>query len=352
MASWLQKQRKTELASLAIDSGLSGWEHMLKDELVSKLDEHLKTQEPTLSSHPHFAEYYDRNNGTPVKRSRTVPPADANEAPRSTRPRRRTTRVKEEVESQDETVDLKDKDSSSPLESPSMALATRTPRAVERVATQVPLPPSPAVVTDAIERQTAIVRGKVGEAWEGTGITDYAEYVREVLSSVVGVEAAAILVEAYYLQRQVMPWTYFFDIPAVEALGTNSHPVYLPQLFVLLTSSFWAPSLLWASTSLFVPLLFAYFFNLTLRTKINNGVTTSTTTYRADPLTFNIMKALVTYMVYAQGVRFSGMVGDDTVLKVDGALPGGYQSAMIGAGIGIITSIYEAVLKKQHTTSA
>lgn len=225
------------------------------------------------------------------------------------------------------------------------ALATRTPRAVQRVAAQVPLPPSPAVVTDAIERQTAIVKTKVGDVWTNSGVTDYAEYVREVLSSVVGVEAAVVLVEAYYLQKQVMPWTYFFDVPAVSALGSNSYPVHFPELFVLLTSSFWSPSLLWANTSLFIPLVCAYFFNLTLRTS-NGDLSSKKPTYQVDPLTFNIAKALISYLVYAKGARFTGLVADETVLTVEDALPGGHHGVLIGAGIGALASIYEAVLKR------
>lgn len=227
------------------------------------------------------------------------------------------------------------------------ALATRTPRAVQRVAAQVPLPPSPAVVTDAIERQTAIVKTKVGNAWTNSGVTDWAEYIREVLSSVVGVEAAVILVEAFYLQKKVMPWLYFFDIPAISALGTNSYSVQIPEFFALLTSAFWSPSLLWANTSLFIPLFFAYFFNITVKAKANgNGRPASKPEYQVDPLTFNLAKALVSYMVYAQGVRFSGLVADETVFTVSEALPGGHNGVFIGAGIGAIVSIYEAVLKR------
>lgn len=223
-------------------------------------------------------------------------------------------------------------------------LATRTPRAVQRVAAQVPLPPSPAVVTDAIERQTAIVRTKVGDAWTNSGFTDWAEYIREVLSSVVGVEAAVVLVEAFYLQKQVLPWIFFFDIPAISALGTSSYPVHFPEFFALLTGSFWSPSLLWANTSLFIPLVFAYFFNITIKNKANGLA--SKPAYQVDPLTFNLAKALVSYMVYAQGVRFSGLVEDATVSTVATALPGGPNSVFIGAGIGTVVSIYEAVLNR------
>lgn len=338
MSSWLQKQRKAELVSLADEAGFTGYESMLKDDLVAGLDEHLKTNSTRLAGNSAFAEYYERSS-SPLKKTRAAGAVESDSEPReprSTRPRRRVTRIKQEqIESQDEVE-------ASPVQT--KALAARTPRAVQRVAAQVPLPPSPAVVTDAIERQTTIVKNKVGDVWTNSGVTDYAEYVREVLSSVVGVEAAVVLVEAYYLQKQVMPWFYFFDIPAVNALGTSSYPVHFPELFVLLTSSFWSPSLLWANTSLFIPLVTAYFFNLTLKSK-GTGLS-SKPAYKVDPLTFNIAKALVSYMVYAQGVRFTGLVADETVSTVASALPGGHQGVLIGAGIGAIVSIYEAVLKR------
>ncbi|KAL1650070.1 hypothetical protein SLS58_001448 [Diplodia intermedia] len=335
MSSWLQKQRKAELVSLADEAGFTGYENMLKDDLVAALDEHLKDNSTRLAGNNAFAEYYERSS-SPVKRTRTNVPLESDSEPRSTRPRRRVTKIKQEqIESQDEVE-------ATPVQA--KALATRTPRAVQRVAAQVPLPPSPAVVTDAIERQTAIVRTKVGDAWTNSGFTDWAEYIREVLSSVVGVEAAVVLVEAFYLQKQVLPWFYFFDIPAIGVLGTNSYPVHFPEFFALLTSSFWAPSLLWAQTSLFIPLVFAYFFNITIKNKANGFETKPT--YQVDPLTFNLAKALVSYMVYAQGVRFSGLVGDETVFTVANALPGGHQGVLIGAGIGTIVSIYEAVLKR------
>lgn len=210
----------------------------------------------------------------------------------------------------------------------------------------MPLPASPAEVADAIERQTAIVTSKVGTMWKESGVTNGAESLRERLSSVVSIEVATLAVEAYGLQRLTLPWQYVLDTPAVRSAGLNSYAVHLPNLFKLLESTFWAPTTLWATTSLFIPLFFAYFFNLTLKTKTTHGITSSKAAYRVDPLIFNITKALFTWLVYAQGVRFMGAFSDTTVLAVNAALPGGYQGAMIGAGIGIITSIYDAVLKK------
>jgi hypothetical protein len=59
-------------------------------------------------------------------------------------------------------------------------------------------------MADAIERQTIIVRNQVGKLWKRSQITKGAETVRSLLSSVVGVEAAVILIEAYGLQFETV----------------------------------------------------------------------------------------------------------------------------------------------------
>ncbi|KAJ9636879.1 hypothetical protein H2201_006499 [Coniosporium apollinis] len=344
MTSWLHKQRKGDLVALAAQAGITDMDGMRKDELVTAIDTQLRANASSLYRNPAFSGFYERyvspaKPASPVKPAPYSPvsvPFKSEDDGQALRSRRRSTRdsIKEELESFAESAPETIK-----------TLATRTPRAVQHAVSQVPLPPSPAVVTDAIERQTAIVRDTVSDYWSRSGIVENAEYLREVLSSVVGVEAAALLVEAWGLQRVTLPWRYAFDIPAIKALGTHSHEVRLPDFFVMVTSSFWSPTTLWASTSLLIPLLFAYFFNLTLNSKSSRS-SRAPPTRQADPLTFNIMKALVTWLVYSKGMTFNGLVSEGTVMTVNEAVPGGYQGVMIGAGIGILTSIYEAVLKK------
>ena len=222
-------------------------------------------------------------------------------------------------------------------------MAARTPRTVQRVASRVPLPPSPAVVTAAIDRQTTVIKAKVGSWWSQSGITEVMETTRETLSSVVGVESAVIFIEAWGLQRDTLPWRYAFDVPATRL--TSAYPVFIPDFFLLVTHYFWSASTLWAATSLFVPLMFAYFFNFTLKSK-PGARTSKASAYQVDPLSFNVAKALISYLVYAQGVRFGGLVADRTVQRVNAAVPGGYKGVLIGAGIGALSSVYEAVLKK------
>lgn len=224
-------------------------------------------------------------------------------------------------------------------------MVTKTPRAVQRVASRVPLPPSPAVVTDAIDRQTAIIRRRVSSAWQKSGVDDSVDWIRDFASSIEGINLCTLLIEALFLRRETMPWRYAFTLPATPV--TNAYPVKCPDFFVLVAESFWAPTLLWLTTSLFAPGAVAYFVNIT-KPKRDTMTTrrTSKSFYPFDPLTFNIAKALISWMVYAQGFYFWGATSETTAMRVNVALPAGYISVLIGSGIGVLVSMYEAILKK------
>ena len=237
-------------------------------------------------------------------------------------------------------------DSSEPEQS--RAIVSRTPRSSLSFASNLRLPPSPAVVVDQIDQQTASIRSSISESWERLGVTDFTENLRDKLSTTVSIESLALLVELFGLQKDVLPVKYLAMIPASRILGTPEIPAKVPDLFALVTPSFWSTFLLWLSTSVVLPLVFSYFFNLTLRAK-SGHVKRSRDVQPAnqyDPLTYNVSKALVTWLVYSQGVRFGGLVGEESVLKIESNVPGGHQGIMIGAGIGVLTSIYEAVLNK------
>jgi hypothetical protein len=225
------------------------------------------------------------------------------------------------------------------------ARAARTPRASALAfASSVPLPPSPSVVAQAIDRRTAVIRRKVSQSFEDSGVVETAESARETLSTVVSIEVLILAFEAYFLRKEVLTDRYAFTIPASTLLHTKAYPVLIPDLFLLLTSSFWSPATLWAFTSLFVPLASAYFFNLT--SKKNTRSHTTHFNYEFDPLTFNIVKALLTYVVYAQDVTFGGLVDLESVARINAALYGGWQSVIVGTGIGILVTFYEAIIKK------
>ncbi|KAI9756550.1 MAG: hypothetical protein M4579_003809 [Chaenotheca gracillima] len=346
VSSWLKGQRKSDLVSYADEAGLKEYESLKKADLETALEEHLRANETTLSKNPKFNPFYSRaaSSASPVKRERVssnAAPTSEGEA-KPAKPRgRRVTKVTDEVGTTD--------DSSPDTAGRKSALLTRTPRPNLALARSVPLPPSPAVVADAIDRRTAVIRSKVSDAWDDSGVTKRAEGIRDALSSVVSIEAATLAIEAIGLRPEILPLRYAFTIPPLALLKTAAWPVALPDFFLILTSSFWAPLTLWITTSLTVPLIFAYFFNLTRQGKSGHAGTRSrsaNTGYEFDPLTFNVAKALIAILVYSQDVKFGGLIGNESVERIRGSVPGGIQGILLGAGIGALASIYEAVLKK------
>ncbi|KIW09017.1 hypothetical protein, variant [Verruconis gallopava] len=323
MTTYLSKQKKGDLQDMAKQAGLSGYDDMLKDDLVTALDEKLRADSSKFAGNPIFAEFYKRGGSPTARRRKTI-----------------VAKVKDEAAdavngAEDAAADT------------STALATRTPRAVQRIAERVPLPPSPKVVSDYIARSQASFSTKLSDMYKKSGTTEAIEGVRDTASTVVAIEVLCNLIEAVGLQTETFPWRYAFDIPAIPAIKSHAYAVKLPDFFVLVTSFFWAPSTLWLTTSLFVPLLFAYFFNFSLSIRGQGARTRSSPhVYKFDPLTYNVSKALVTWLVYSQGFRFNGFWSDETVARVDGALFGGYQGVLIGTAIGALASLYEAILQK------
>jgi hypothetical protein len=218
---------------------------------------------------------------------------------------------------------------------------------VQRLAEKVPLPPSPKMVSDYIAQTQTNIFNKTSDLYNKSGTTEAIDNLRDTASTVVAIQVISLLVEATGLQRETFPWRYAFDIPAIPALKTHAYAVKLPDFFVLVTSFFWAPSTLWLTTTLFVPILFAYFFNFSHSIRGQGARTRSTPhVYKFDPLTFSVSKALLTWLVFAQGFRYGGFWSDETVARVDGSLYGGYQGVLIGSAIGALASIYEAILQK------
>ncbi|KAI9873541.1 MAG: hypothetical protein M1830_000297 [Pleopsidium flavum] len=333
-ASWLQKQRKSELMILAEKVGLRNFDNLRKSDLEVALDEHMRANHTRLAKHPDLIPFYMRVAPTTslVKKEiiAIAPSGEEAHRPRA----RRTTRVRDDMDPTDD----------SDIEIIKTALDSRTPRTFT---SNVRLPPSPTLIADVIDRQTENMRSSMSRVWDRGGITEYAESTRDFLSTVASIESLALIIEAFGLRSEVLPMRYAFTLPAIRALRTSDLPVQIPDLFLLLTSAFWSPFLLWVTTSLLLPLAFGYFFNLTLTAKHSQANRLRTAQAAPfDPLTFNVAKALITWLVYSQGVNVGGLVGEESVLKVNASVPGGYQGVMIGAGIGALTSLYEAVLRK------
>ncbi|KAL1964422.1 hypothetical protein VTN77DRAFT_6980 [Rasamsonia byssochlamydoides] len=344
---YLRSLRKSDLTTLAEISDLKDYGDLRKAELETALDEHLRANSASFSGDKRFSEYYRRLSqpgrvSSPVKKEpKTEATASGDEAKRPTR-RRQT---KAEIDATDDS-DTADKTPASTAVAP-----TRTPgRSPLSLASS--LPPSPAIVTDAIDRQTTIVRKSLSDAWKTSGMSERSDALRAALSSVKSIETVIIALEGLGLLRELVPLRFLTTVPAVDALRTPEFGIKVPDLFVLLSGSFWAPSSLWALTSLALPLTFAYFFNLSYRAQTSHtyGTRRSTSSAAAaatfDPLVFNIAKALIAYLVYANNFTFWDIYSPLSVERVNVAVPGQWPGLVTGAAIGVVTSLYEAVLKK------
>lgn len=214
------------------------------------------------------------------------------------------------------------------------------------------LPPSPAVIASAVDRQTAQVRRNLSRAWNKSGVSERSDVLRETLSSIKAIELIIISVEVLGLAYELVPLRYVATVPAVSALRTPEFAIRVPDLFVLVTGAFWAPVILWALTSLAIPLTVAYFINLSHRAQVSHsyGTRRSTAAIAAaptfDPLVYNIAKSLVAYLVYAKHFTFWDVFNHFTVDKVNTAIPGQWPGLVTLAVIGVVASLYDAVLKK------
>ncbi|KAI1271061.1 hypothetical protein F5Y07DRAFT_36843 [Xylaria sp. FL0933] len=334
--SWLQRQRKTDLVELAQYTGLKNYDSLKKVELELALDEYLAENTAAFQSDPKLANYYAsraRTIGSPIKKDVDGPIEKLKVA------KRRATKAADEIAAP--------ADSEEEPSSTSTAIA-HTPARALSLASRIPLPATPADVANAVDRSTVALRTRVASVYKESGITEVTHATRETLSSVNSVLLAISAFELYFLRAEVLADRYAFTIPAISFLGTNDFPVFIPDMFLLLTASFWSPALLWAFTSSILPSIAGYFINMT------SGAHQGRVTRRSapvpdavvDPLTFSVVKALISFVVYGQGVTFGGWINEVSIARINSAIYGGYKGILAGAAISGLFSIYDAVLKK------
>ncbi|KNG46811.1 hypothetical protein DDE82_004330 [Stemphylium lycopersici] len=338
--SWLQKKRKADLIDLAQKARLPDADGLLKDDLVEMLGIHLNSNETTFAKHPEFRDYYGRN-GSPVKRERSSPL----EPVTVTKATRRRTLIKEP--SPEPTPER----STAVVRTPASA---RTPKPVSRrvseINSQVDIPASPAQLAEVADQSFQVVKSKATELWDKTRIDELKEFVRENASSVATIQTIILLVEAVGLQWNTLDSTALFAMPAALSSYSSSQDVRGPNGWALLTAEWWAPATLWSLTSWVLPLVFSYFFNLTLRS--NTSRRSSDRQYPADPLIFNITRAILAYSAYRETVNAAfapkawGPFSEYAVARVGNHVPGGYYGLQIGSLVGILVSMYDAALKK------
>ena len=218
---------------------------------------------------------------------------------------------------------------------------------------QIPLPPSPAVVTEAIDQQTRRIRTSISHAYDRTQIHEYSDSTRDLLSSSLTISILALLLEAYGLRPQILPNKILTEIPPNTNLTSTPTAIKVPDLFLLLDSKFWAPFSLWFLASLIIPAAVSYFINLPLKAHPSHTYSTRRATIEAnsqlqfDPFVYSLTKGLLAYLIYANHFTLGGLFTHHTIATVNESLPGKYSSILITSGLGAAVSLYEAVLKKK-----
>ncbi|KUI72819.1 hypothetical protein VM1G_08414 [Cytospora mali] len=328
--SYLRGQRKSGLLELAETVGLTNTDGMKKSDLETALDDYLAEKQSQFSSNPAAQPYYQaraRAIGSPVKKDSSV------DAPKPSRRR---------------TVKQADRGVASTTEDESgLALISATPGRALTLARNISLPASPADVARVVDERTLALRDRVSTLYESSGVKDVAYTARDSLSTVTSIIFCISAFEMYNLKKELLPNRYAFTIPAIHALKTSDYAVEVTDMFLLLTSSFWNPALLWAFTSVIVPAFFGFYFNLgAAHARSGPGKKSQGSDYAVDPLMFSIAKAVITYVVYQQGVTFGGWIDPVSVARINSATYGGWKGVITGAAISGIASFYDAVLRR------
>ncbi|KAK7972959.1 hypothetical protein PG996_007181 [Apiospora saccharicola] len=343
--SWLQRQRKADLVELAEQSGLTNFESFKKVELELALDEYLAENSTQFMADPKFAPYFSSRNRaamSPLKR-------DLDEKTPRVSKRRMTKALEERPTLEPEPTQATESSEEEPMSTAISTAVAHTPARALTLASRIPLPATPADVADVVDRSTIAVRNRVSSIYKESGVTEATNATREYLSSVNAVLALVSIFELYFLRHEVLPDRYAFTIPAVQLIGTKDYPVMVPDLFLLFTESFWSPAFLWACTSAILPTLFGYFFNLSVAHQTGRRTSRQANTspdYNVDPMTFSIVKALLSFVVYGQNVTFGGWFNQESIARVNGAVYGGWKGVLVGTAVTGLFSVYDAVLKK------
>ncbi|RAK94931.1 uncharacterized protein BO80DRAFT_395117 [Aspergillus ibericus CBS 121593] len=340
--SYLQKLRKPQLAEWADITDLQDYGDYTKPDLAAALDQHLQSNQSIFENDTRLADYYKRLLQSPRKYSPTkkVPKVEASpspsEAPRSVR--RRTTKAKLEERTPSEESELP--------QTPGQTLVSIQPPAIASLVQE--LPPSPAVVTDAIDRQTAAWGKFLSETWSGTGVQERTDSLRSNLSSVKAFGALLLALESIGLFQTVVPWYYVTTLKIPPSLQMADYQVWIPDLFVLVEGYFWATVTLWLLTSVVLPLTTAYFFNISLQAAQPGSHSRRSPFAHTsfDPLSFYIAKAVIAYIVYVEQFSFWGLYEGLTIERLEASLAGGVYGAVAGCAIGVIGTLYEAILRK------
>ncbi|EKV11898.1 putative cupin -type protein [Penicillium digitatum] len=355
---YLKSLKKPELTELADQTDLPHYDKYNKNDLVVVLDRHLRENQSIFSGLKSLSEYYSRlasppRRGSPVKRETARTQART--------PARRS--VKKEVKEEEISEVVEEEVPSPAVVSPTPAVARTTVRQSSRqtprqsprqpavLATVVDpepsLPASPAAITEAIDAQTLKLRESIEDVWTATGLVDRAHSLRAMLSSVKAIEIIVLLFESGSLAKELIPIRYLTTTPPVQVAQIPAIPIRVPDLFVLLEGAFWAPFSLWFLTCLVLPLVSAYFVNLSWKASSSaRRIRSASNLAQFDPLTFNIVKALLVHVVFGNDFNFFGIYSRYAVGKVVDSVPGGSIGLLTGSAVGGVSALYEAILHR------
>jgi hypothetical protein len=217
-----------------------------------------------------------------------------------------------------------------------------SPSAVQRLASSVRIPSSPAV-TRLVNSQTTWAKRQYSQIVKKSGLKKKFPLARQELSRVETIQLLTLIFEALGLREKIFPlsWTV---VPGNKSVGLSQQNILFPNFALLLSSEFWAPLTLWALTSIGFPLIVAYFFNLTY-TNPKPTSRRATPLREFDPLTFNIAKGVLAYLVFSPAATFKfwGIFSPGTISTVHDGIWGHYVTLLIGSGIGILTALYDHV---------
>ena len=229
---------------------------------------------------------------------------------------------------------------------------TRTPGSSLVSAETLPLPPSPAAIAGHIDRTRQRATASLRGLYARSGLVGTVEALRQRASAGASVELLALALEAAGLRPALLPNKYLTTLPASRALGTAAVPVQVPDLFALLRGDFWRVFSLWFMASVLLPMTVAYFFNVTLKVKgaraaaAARGAGAGAGVVEYDPLTFNVAKGLLAYVVFGCGFQVFEYPSFESRLVIEEYVPGGYKGILISTGIGALVNLYEAILRK------
>ncbi|KAF2668753.1 hypothetical protein BT63DRAFT_456394 [Microthyrium microscopicum] len=326
MTTWLAKHKKSELQALAKHVDIKNTDGLLKDDLVNAIDEHLRANSSKYSGDKLLAEFYERG-GSPAKKSRASASVDAPEPEKAEKKRRKTIV----------------KDAASP-DASSSALIPRTPASLQRLASRVRLPNSPAL-SRAVSNQSTWVSNQYKSLVKQSGIKNKLPTVRQELSTIKVVHLLILIFEAVGLGQAKYPFgkRNLKDL-SFGPIVFPTYDYYVPNIWNFRQSETWSASFLWLLTSLIVPGAVSYLINLTYANP--RPKTRRTQPARQfDPLVFSIVKGLLAWVIFPLGATFTfgGLFSPATVTNVNAAIYGGYHTMLIGSGIGIITALYDGL---------